>query len=91
MVSLTLVVPVRKRKRRRSIIEPDPNHPLSWDNPANEEAWLALARAIGRQIARDQRNGLIRKIKEEDELDTVTKSHRGSTRPLLRRRRPNPK
>jgi hypothetical protein len=78
-----------KRKRYRSIIEPDPHHPLSWDNPANEEAWLALARAIGRQIARDQRDGLIGKIKEEDELDTITKSHRGNTRPHFRRRRPN--
>jgi hypothetical protein len=54
-----------------------------------KEAWLALARAIGRQIARDQHDGLIGKVKEEDELDTITKAKRGNTRPLLRRRRPN--
>jgi hypothetical protein len=65
---------VRKRQAA-TIIEPDPSHPLSWDNPANEEVWLDLARAIGRQIARDQRDGLKGPIEGENEHSGETRCH----------------
>jgi hypothetical protein len=61
--------------RRRTIIKQlPPSHPDSWDNPANEEAWLDLARAIGRKIARDQMDGLIGPVEGED--DAPKKHHR---------------
>jgi hypothetical protein len=45
------------------------SHPQSWDNPANEDFFLELARAIGRQIARDERDGLRPAIEADDEQD----------------------
>ncbi|GLR92570.1 hypothetical protein GCM10007858_01890 [Bradyrhizobium liaoningense] len=50
---------IRSPRRQKAIIQPlDPSHPQGWDNPDNEEVWLELARAIGRQIARDENDGL---------------------------------
>ena len=72
---------MRKRARHPTIIEADPSHPDSWDNPANEEVWFNLARAIGRQIARDQRQGLIGPIAGDNE-DRKTGSN---LRALLKR------
>ncbi len=61
---------MRKRKStRRVIIEIKPSDPLSWDNPANEDAWRELARAIGRKIADDQARGLIGPIKGQNDHD----------------------
>lgn len=55
------------RTRPRGLIRPlHPSHPQSWDNPANEDRWIDLARTIGRQIARDE-VGLMR---IEDEFES---------------------
>lgn len=44
------------RSRIKAIIRPlDPADPRSWDHPSHEQAWLELAKEIGRQIARDER------------------------------------
>jgi hypothetical protein len=38
------------------IIRPlDMDDPRSWDHPSHKEQWLEIAREIGRQIARDER------------------------------------
>lgn len=80
-----------RRKARRTIIEANASHPDSWDNPANEEALLNLARAIGRKIARDQGNGLIGPIVGEDgdgkkriDGDNHTKKSGGNIRSLFK-------
>jgi hypothetical protein len=36
----------------------DRSDPRSLDHPSHKEQWRELARAIGRQIARDERDGL---------------------------------
>ena len=36
----------------------DESDPRSLNHPNHKEQWLEMARAIGRQIARDERNGL---------------------------------
>lgn len=48
----------RRNQHRRAILRPlDPSDPRSWDHPSHREQWLELARSIGRQIARDEREG----------------------------------
>ena len=76
---------IRSPRGPKAIIRPlDPSHPQSWDNPDNEEIWLELARAIGRQLARDEKDGLGQPIEERDG-DTVTKKEGRDIRPLLER------
>lgn len=76
---------IRSPRGPRAIIRPlDRSHPLSWDNPDNEEIWLELARAIGRQLARDEQGVLGQPIGERDG-DTVTKEEGRDIRPLLER------
>lgn len=80
---------MRTRKRlprgQKAIIRPlDPSHPQSWDNPDNEEVWLELARAIGRQLARDEKGGLEQRIGEQDG-DSVTKKEGRDIRSLFER------
>jgi hypothetical protein len=76
---------IRSPRGQKAIIRPlDPSHPQSWDNPDNAEIWLELARAIGRQLARDERDGLEQPIGERDG-DTVTKKEGRDIRPLLER------
>ena len=36
----------------------DESDPRSLDHPSHREQWLEMARTIGRQIARDERNGI---------------------------------
>jgi hypothetical protein len=36
----------------------DLSDPRSLDHPSHKEQWFEIARAIGRQIARDERDGL---------------------------------
>jgi hypothetical protein len=58
---------IRSPRGQKAIIRPlDPSHTQSWDNPDNEEIWLELARAIGRQLARDEKDGLGQPIGEPD-------------------------
>lgn len=76
---------MRLPRGQKAIIRPlDPSHPQSWDNPDNEELWLELARAIGRQLARDEKGGLEQRIGERDG-DTVTKKESRDIRPLFER------
>ena len=59
---------LRTPRGQKAIIRTlDPSHPQSWDNPNNEEIWLELARAIGRQLARDENDGLGQAIGERDD------------------------
>lgn len=75
---------MRLPRGQKAIIRPlDPSHPQSWDNPDNEEVWLELARAIGRQLARDE-SGLEQRIGERDG-DSVTKKEGRDIRPLFER------
>lgn len=58
---------LRTPRGQKAIIRTlDPSHPQSWDNPNNEEIWLELARAIGRQLARDENDSLGQAIGERD-------------------------
>jgi hypothetical protein len=76
---------IRSSREQKAIIRPlDPSHPRSWDNPDNEEIWLELARAIGRQIARDGRDGLGQPIGERHD-DGVTQKEGRDIRPLFER------
>lgn len=76
---------MRLPRGQKAIIRPlDPSHPQSWDNPDNEEVWLELARAIGRQLARDEKGGLEQRIGERDG-DSVTKKEGRDIRPLFER------
>lgn len=76
---------IRSPRGPKAIIRPlDPSHPQSWDNLDNEDIWLELARAIGRQLARDEKDGLGQPIEERDG-DTVTKKEGRDIRPLLER------
>ena len=76
---------IRSPRGQKAIIRPlDPSHPQSWDNPDNEEIWLELARAIGRQLARDEKDGLVQPIGEPDG-DSVTKKEGSAIRPLFER------
>ncbi len=76
---------IRSSREQKAIIRPlDPSHPRSWDNPDNEEIWLELARAIGRQIARDGRDGLGQPIGERHD-DGVTQKESRDIRPLFER------
>ena len=76
---------IRSPRGQKAIIRPlDPSHLQSWDNPNNEEIWLELARAIGRQLARDENEGLGQPIEERDG-DTVTKKKGRDIRPLFER------
>lgn len=74
---------IRSSREQKAIVRPlDPSHPQSWDNPDNEEIWLNLARAIGRQIARDEKDGLGYPIRERHD-DSVTQKESGPIRPLF--------
>ena len=76
---------IRSPRGQKAIIRPlDPSHPQSWDNPGNEEIWFELARAIGRQLARDENDGLGQPIEERDG-DTVTKKEGRDIRQLFER------
>lgn len=76
---------IRSPRGQRAIIRPlDPSHPQSWDNPNNEEIWFELARAIGRQLARDEQGVLGQPIGVRDG-DTVTKKESRDIRSLLER------
>jgi hypothetical protein len=76
---------IRSPRGQKAIIRPlDPSHLQSWDNPNNEEIWLELARAIGRQLARDEQGVLGQSIGERDG-DTITKKEGRDIRPLLER------
>lgn len=76
--------PIRSSREQKAIIRPlDPSHPQSWDNPDNEAVWLELARAIGRQIARDEEAGLGQPIRERH--DDGAQKEGGAIRPLLQR------
>lgn len=76
---------MRLPRGQKAIIRPlDSSHPQSWDNPDNEEVWLELARAIGRQLARDEKGGLEHRIGERDG-DSVTKKEGRDIRPLFER------
>ena len=74
---------MRPSREQKAIIRPlDPAHPQSWDNPDNEEVWLELARAIGRQIARDEKDGLRQSVGERHD-DSITQAKGRNIRPLL--------
>jgi hypothetical protein len=76
---------IRSSREQKAIIRPlDPSHPQSWDNPDNEEVWLELARAIGRQIARDGKEGSEQPIGERHD-DSVTQEEGRAIRPLFQR------
>ncbi len=76
---------MRSPRGQKAIIRPlDPSHPQSWDNPENEEVWLELARAIGRQLARDEKGGLEQRIGERDGGSDTKKEGR-DIRPLFER------
>ena len=76
---------IRSPRGPKAIIRPlDPSHLQSWDNPDNEEIWLELARAIGRQLARNEKDGLEQTIGDRDG-DTVTKEEGRDIRPLFER------
>jgi hypothetical protein len=76
---------IRSPQGHKAIIRPlDPSHPQSWDNPNNEEIWLELARAIGRQIAQDEKDGLDQRIEEQHD-NSVTKKESRAIRPLFQR------
>ena len=45
-------------KKSANIRLPDKSDPRSLDHPSHKEQWFELARAIGRQIARDERDGI---------------------------------
>lgn len=76
---------MRLPRGQKAIIRPlDPSHPQSWDNPDNEEVWLELARAIGRQLARDEKGGLEQQIGERDG-NSVTQKEGRDIRPLFER------
>jgi hypothetical protein len=76
---------MRSPPGQKAIIRPlDPSHPQSWDNPDNEEVWLELARAIGRQLARDEKGGLEQPIGERYG-GSVTKKEGCDIRPLFER------
>ena len=76
---------IRSPRGQKAIIRPlDPSHPQSWDKSNNEEIWLELARAIARQLARDEQGVLGQPIGERDG-DTVTKKESHDIRPLLER------
>lgn len=80
---------MRLPRGQKAIIRPlDPSHPQSWDNPDNEEVWLELARAIGRQLARDEKGGLEQRIGERDG-DSVTKKEGRDIRSLFERHAKN--
>jgi hypothetical protein len=75
----------RSHPRQKAIIRPlAPSHPQSWDDPDNEEVWLELARAIGRQIARDEKADLEQPIRERHD-DSVTEKEGRAIRPLFQR------
>ncbi|MHB0790071.1 hypothetical protein [Bradyrhizobium sp. 5.13L] len=76
---------MRLPRGQKAIIRPlDPSHPQSWDNPDNEEVWLELARAIGRQLAQDEKGGLEQQIGERDG-NSVTQKEGRDIRPLFER------
>lgn len=76
---------IRSLRGQRAIIRPlDPSHPQSWDNPDNEEIWFDLARAIGRQIARDESDGLGQPIEDRHD-DSVIQENGRTVRPLFQR------
>lgn len=71
--------------RQRATIRPlAPSHPQSWDNPNNEEIWFELARAIGRQIARDENHGSGQPIEDRHD-DTVIEENGRNIRALFER------
>lgn len=77
--------PTRSSREQRAIVRTlDPSHPQSWDNPDNEEVWFELARAIGRQIARDEEAGSGQPIRECHD-DGVTEKEGRDIRPLFQR------
>ncbi|MCK1728696.1 hypothetical protein [Bradyrhizobium sp. 142] len=76
---------IRSLRRQRAIIRPlAPSHPQSWDNPDNEEIWFELARAIGRQVARDENHGSGQPIKDRHD-DSVIEENGRTIRPLFQR------
>ncbi|MGY4253629.1 hypothetical protein ACVI1L_000697 [Bradyrhizobium sp. USDA 4516] len=76
---------IRSSRRQWAIIRPlDAFHPQSWDNPDNEEIWYELARAIGRQIARDENDGSGQPI-EDPHDDSVIQENGRTIRPLFQR------
>jgi hypothetical protein len=76
---------IRSSREQKAVIRPlDPSHPQSWDNPDNEEFWLELARAIGRQIARDEKDGLGKPIGERHD-DSIIQEKGRAIRPLFQR------
>jgi hypothetical protein len=46
-----------KTKNKGTIRPLDPDDPRNLDHPSHKEQWLEIARAIGRQMARDERDG----------------------------------
>jgi hypothetical protein len=76
---------IRSPRGQKAIIRPlDPSHPQSWDNPDNEVIWLELARAIGRQIAQDEKDGSEQPIEERHD-DSVTQKEDRAVRTLFQR------
>jgi hypothetical protein len=44
-------------KKRGTVRLLDASNPRSLDHPSHDEQWFEIARTIGRQIARDERDG----------------------------------
>jgi hypothetical protein len=53
----SIPAPANDNKKSAKIRPLDRSDPRSLDHPSHKAQWLEMARAIGRQIARDERNG----------------------------------
>jgi hypothetical protein len=63
----------RKSEGQKAVIRPlDPSDPRSLDHPSHREQWLEFARAIGRQMARAERDGLTEHIGDESDVSGGT-------------------